>query len=480
MEKSAKKMGLISLAIPILVESVLRSFMGTINISLLGNYSDSAVAAVGVSNQIMNVVIVAFNAITAGTAVLINQYIGAKKEQEANQIGMNAMTVSFMLGCAVTLFLTTCAMPILRSLSLEEALLPDAAVYLRWMGGSAVMTAVSSLISVLFRCHGNAKVPMFVVMIANVINVTGTYLVVNRPFEIPLYGVSGVAVVRFSSDTFTLLALVLLLIHARYGYQLRDLFRFKLLYIKRILGIGLMTSAEGICYTTSQVVTTSFLTAYGMAALSTKTYVQNIEYYAYIMGSSLGQAAQILSGHMMGAGETEKAYKYINKIWRYVVSCNILFGTLLFVFSDQVMGFFTSSQEIIQMAKPLLAIDIAIHIARSFNHTHNQGLRAAVDVFWPMIIAISSIWVLNVGLSYVFTVLCKWGIIGIWLGAASDEWFRGLCVMTLWQTKKWKASVSKISRPGGSGGAFGDPTTMEKENSSGQIEKESAAEAGEQ
>ena len=43
-----------------------------------------------------------------------------------------------------------------------------------------------------------------------------------------------------------------------------------------------MTSAEGICYTTSQVVTTSFLAAYGMAALSTKTYVQNIEYYAYI------------------------------------------------------------------------------------------------------------------------------------------------------------------------------------------------------
>ena len=177
---------------------------------------------------------------------------------------------------------------------------------------------------------------------------------------------------RFSSDTFTLLALALLLIRARYGYRLRDLFRFKLLYIRRILGIGLMTSAEGICYTTSQVVTTGFLTAYGMVALSTKTYVQNIEYYAYIMGSSLGQAAQILSGHMMGAGETEKAYSYINKIWRYVVSCNILFGTLLYVFSDSVMGFFTSSQEIIELAKPLLAIDIAIHFARSFNHTQSR------------------------------------------------------------------------------------------------------------
>lgn len=451
MEKTARKTGLISLAFPILVEAVLRSFMGTVNVSLLGNYSNDASAAVGVANQVMNVIVVAFNAITAGTAVLINQYMGAKKTREANQIGMNALTISLGLGLFASLLLTGGAPFILSSLSLETGLLPDATVYLRWVGGASFMTAVSSLISVLFRCHRNAKIPMFVVMMANVLNVTGTYLVLNRPFEIPLYGVSGVAVVRFCSEAFTLLALIFLLIHAKYGYILRDLFRFKALYIKQVLSIGLMTSAEGICYTSSQVVTTSFLASAGAAVLSTKVYVQNIEYYAYIMGSSMGQAAQILSGHMMGAGETDRAFKYINKIWRYVVSSNILFGTLLFVFSDQVMGLFTPVQEIHQLARPLLAIDIAIHIARSFNHTHNQGLRAAGFVFWPMIIAIGSIWILNVGVSYICTVLCNMGITGIWIGAASDEWFRGLCVMLLWQSKRWKASVSKINRNGSAG-----------------------------
>lgn len=445
MEQSGKKMALLSLALPILVESVLRSFMGTVNVFLLGNYSDDAVAAVGVSNQIMNVVVVAFNAITAGSAVLINQYIGAKKDAEANQIGMNALTVSFGLGMLVSIFLTLCAPLILTSLSLEQELMADATVYLRWVGASAFMTAVSSLISVLFRCHGNAKVPMFVVMMANVVNVVGTFLVINRPVEIPLYGVPGVAVVRFTSELFSLVALVLLLIKARYGYLLKDLFRFKLLYLKRILSIGLMSSAEGISYTMSQVITTGFLAAFGAAALSTKVYVQNIEYYAYIIGLSIGQSAQIISGHMMGAGALDQAYRYISRIWRYVVSCNLLFGTLLFLFSDQVIGLFTSSREIIEMARPLLAIDIAIHTARSFNHTHNQGLRAAGYVFWPMMIAVGSIWVINVGLSYVFTVACGWGLIGLWIAAASDEWFRGICVMLLWKSKRWKSSVTKIS-----------------------------------
>ena len=126
MEQPGRKMALLSLALPILVESVLRSFMGTVNVFLLGNYSDNAVAAVGVSNQIMNVVVVAFNAITAGSAVLINQYIGAKKDREANQIGMNALTVIFGLGMLVSVFLMTCAPLILTSLSLEEALMEDA------------------------------------------------------------------------------------------------------------------------------------------------------------------------------------------------------------------------------------------------------------------------------------------------------------------------------------------------------------------
>lgn len=444
MNLEGKRFPLLSLALPILIESVLRSFLGTVNVSMLGHYSDNAAAAVGVANQCINVVVVAFTMITSGTAVLINQHLGAKKDREAFHVGMNAFAVAFCLGAIVSVAMLAGGEFLLSLLGLEDGLMNDALTYLRWSGSAAVFMAMSSLISVLFRCHGNAKVPMFVVMFSNVFNVIFTYLVIYRPVEIPLEGVFGIGVIRFCSDVITFTLLLLLLIRARFGYQVRDLFRWKLEHVKRILGIGFMTGAEGISYTSTQVITTGFLAAFGATALSTKVYVQNIEYYAYIMGSSIGQGAQILSGQMMGAGKLDKAYKYIQKVWRVVVSSNIVFGVSMFLFSDQLMQIFTSDPAIIAMAKPLLAIDIAIHIARSFNHTQNQGLRASGYVFWPMIIAVCSIWACNVGLGYLFSVGLQWGIIGIWIAAAADEWTRGICVLCLWISKRWKKSVAKL------------------------------------
>ncbi len=79
MNEPVKKLSLAALAVPILVEQVLRNLMGTVNVFMLGNISDDAVAAVGVANQIMNIVICAFTMLGVGAAVLINHAIGARK-----------------------------------------------------------------------------------------------------------------------------------------------------------------------------------------------------------------------------------------------------------------------------------------------------------------------------------------------------------------------------------------------------------------
>ena len=152
------------------------------------------------------------------------------------------------------------------------------------------MISVSSVISVLFRCYGNAKVPMAIVLFINIVNVIGNYLVIFRPFEIPLYGISGIGIIRFASETIGLLLSVLLLAAARFGYKLKYLWRIKLHTLGQIVSIGFMSGAEGISYTLGQVVTTGFLGAFGTAALSAKVYVQTIDYYAYVIGQSIGQA----------------------------------------------------------------------------------------------------------------------------------------------------------------------------------------------
>lgn len=436
------KLSLLSLALPILVEQVLRSLMGTVNTSVLGHYSTFAVSSVGVANQIMNVVNVLFNMISAGTIVLLNQMLGANKKEQAGHVAMNAITSGALLGAALSAVLFMCANPFMKLIGLDDNLLSDAVIYLKIVGGCAVFNAASSMMSGIFRCYGNAKVPMFVVMVNNILNLFGTILVVYRPFETPLHGVGGVAIIRAGSEFFGLCLMIFLLVRSKFGLKINNLIRLRVDYLKKIIGIGVMSGMEGLSYTFGQVVTTAFITGLGALAISTKTYVQNIDYYAYVIGQSIGAATQIIAGHMIGAGKKDEALRYVNRNWWFVAISNVFFGVVMYIFSPYIMRIFTSDPEIIAHSRVLFLIDIAIHAARSFNHTHNAGLRSAGYVFYPMIIAVSSIWLCNVGLGYVFSVALGLGIAGLWLGQMVDEWVRGLITMSLWQSKKWQKNIA--------------------------------------
>ena len=98
--------------------------MGTVNVFMLGNISDDAVAAVGVANQIMNIVICAFTMLGVGAAVLINHAIGARKYPESARLSMNALTVAGVMGLAVSVTLIAGADFFIRAVGLEDALIP--------------------------------------------------------------------------------------------------------------------------------------------------------------------------------------------------------------------------------------------------------------------------------------------------------------------------------------------------------------------
>ena len=272
------------------------------------------------------------------------------------------------------------------------------------------------------------------------VNLSGSFLVIRD--LLPVHGVSGIAAVRLASETLGLLLLIFLFTREKWDLKLRELIQIKGLYLRQITSLGFMSGMEGISFTLAQLVTTSFITALPSAVLSAKVYTQTVNNYTYMAGLAVGQAAQILAGHMIGAGETEKAYHFIRKSWLYVLGCNVIFSGLFFVFSPQIVGIFTSSDEILSIARTLFLIDIFTCVGRSFNHSYNYGLRSAGYVFWPMIIANCSIWLVSVGFGYAMTVTLGFGIVGMWIAQTADEWIRGLCAMVLWMKRKWtKASV---------------------------------------
>lgn len=426
---------LLPLALPILLEQILRSLLGTVNTFMISRISDEASAAVGVANQVLNVAIIAATMLASGTAVLVNQNLGAEKEQQAARITMNSLTVSAGVGLILSIITLVFAPCFISLLGLEAILLDDAVSYLRIVGVSCIFQFISTMIATHFRCHGKAHLPMLVIVFNNIVNLAGSYLVVNG--YLPVGGVDGIAMVRLISETSGLALIIGLLCRQQWPLKIRELWQIEREELRKIICIGFMSGAEGISFTLAQLVTTSFITGLPSVFLSAKVYVQTVNNYTYMAGLAVGQAAQIIAGHMIGAEETERAYRFIRKSWLYVLGCNVLFSVMFWVFSNQIIGIFTTAEEIRHIAHTLFFIDIFTCIGRSLNHSYNYGLRSAGYVFWPMIFANVSIWLVNVGFGYITTCTLGMGIIGMWIAATADEWMRGLFAARLWLRKKW-------------------------------------------
>lgn len=222
-----------------------------------------------------------------------------------------------------------------------------------------------------------------------------------------------------------------------WGIKIRGLTRPNPDWLKQIVRLGFMSGMEGISYLTSQLITIRFITGYPTASLSAKIYTQSINGYTYMVGHSIGLAAQILCGQLIGAGRIMDADRLMKKSWSYVLGFNLGFALLFYAFSNQLVSLFTQSTEIRAIAHTLFLIDIITCAGRSMNHSFNLGLYSARYAFWPMIISIVSIWIVQVGIGSILTISAGLGVIGLWIAQALDEWTRGIAVSYLWLSKKW-------------------------------------------
>src|SRR5699024_5010264 len=114
-----------------------------------------------------------------GTAVVINQCLGAGETKRAARLTMNSLTVSAVVGAVPSLAALLFSTPFMELVGLEAKLVPDAAAYLRIAGSACLFQFVSSMIAAHLRCRGKAQLAMISVVCNNAVNLAGSLLVVE-------------------------------------------------------------------------------------------------------------------------------------------------------------------------------------------------------------------------------------------------------------------------------------------------------------
>ncbi|MGZ4164854.1 MAG: MATE family efflux transporter [Tumebacillaceae bacterium] len=434
-----KNLTLFALTWPIFIEISLRMLMGNADTFMLSHYSDNAVAAVGVANQLVQVVLVMYGFVGMGTGIVISQFLGAKQREKANEVIVVALGLNLLFGLVLSAGLFAFGVPLLHAMDIPQELIDNALQFLRIVGGLSFLEAVSMTVAVVVRTHGFTKDAMFVTLGMNILNVIGDYLFLYGPFGIPVLGVTGVAM----STTFArLLGLVVMFMILRKRVEGQLPF-YKLLKMPRepmaaILKIGVPAAGEVLSYNASQIVITYFIAKLGAEALTTKVYAQNIMSFIYLFSLSVAQATQILVGHLIGDGQREKAYRTCLRSLKMGIIASLCMAGLFSIFRVHLLSFFTDNHSIIAMGSTLILITMIMEPGRTFNLVIISSLRATGDVKFPVYMGILSMWGIAVSLAYLLGIHFGLGLIGVWIAFTTDEWFRGLFMLWRWRSRKWE------------------------------------------
>jgi putative MATE family efflux protein len=433
-----------SLFWPTFIELLFFMLMGTIDTFMLSHFSDYAVGSVGNANTLIQMFGVLLLVVANGVAVLVSQYIGAKRSDEAQKIIGSGIIINALVGFILAVSLFILSGFLLGVVNTKPELFTDSNTYLQIIAISLFFVAMSNVVTASLRSYGYAKYITYVVMAGNVLNIIGNYFLINGHWIFPRLGVYGAALSTLIVRILMMLVYLVLLIKV-IKFSFRNL-KLDIESSKNIFRIGLPSAAESWTYTLMQGIILSMINGLGAEYTTARTYINTILTYIYIFSLAFASANAVMTGYYIGERNYEKAHRETMKVaFRSLMV--VLTMTLIVNFSSGlILNFFSSNEVIVQTARKVLWIAILLEAGRSFNLILIQALRSAGDTSFPLMMAILSMFGIAIPVAYVLGVTLEVGLLGIYIAYTADELIRAGFMYIRWQSRKWESKSAYLEK----------------------------------
>ncbi len=438
-ENKLQEFNLLKLTWPIFLELFLFMLMGSVDTFMISSVSDDAVAGVGAANQIIVIAILILSVIGNGAAIVVSQYLGSKKPQEAAQVTGNAITLNLLVGIILSTFLLSFGGNLLTAMNVKGDILVHAKAYMNIVGGGIFLQALINALATTIRTHGFTKQTMVVSLLMNVIHVVGNYTLIFGHFGFPALGVKGAAISTITSRFICLILFFLLLyrileVRVKWSYYIH----LSKKYVLQILKIGIPSAFESITYQSCQLVFTLYITYLGAEAMATRQYALNISSYIFLFSVAVSMGTSIIVGHLVGARRPEEAYTRVFSSVKWALLVTVIMDALVIFFRVPLFGLFTNNESIITLGSQVILLSFFLETGRTCNLVIINSLRASGDAKFPVYMGLISMVCMSLPLGYVLVFQLHLGLAGVWIATAFDEWVRAVIMFFRWKSRAWE------------------------------------------
>lgn len=426
------------LLIPLVIEQVLVMLVGMADTLMVSSVGEAAVSGVALVDMVNNLLITVLAAVATGGAVIVSQYLGAHKRQEAEQSSGQLMMVTVMISTVIMGFCLATSRPLLSLLfgTVEPAVMDAALTYFIVTAFSLPALGMYNSAAATFRSMNKTNITMYVSLLMNAINIIGDIIGVM----VLRAGVMGVAIPTLISRIVAGLVMAHLAFGKKHEISLhwKNILTWKADTVTRIMRIAVPSGIENGLFSLGRLLVTSIVALFGTTQIAANGVAGSLQQISCMMVSAVNLAVITVVGQCIGAGEPAQAKRYTWKLMKISYAFSGVVGAAVCFALPLLLPLYNLSPQTLRIAAILVVahniMAFALH-PTSFNLPN--ALRAAGDVNFTMVVGICSMILFRVGSAYLFGIVFKMGVYGVCIAMGTDWLARSIAFSLRYKSGKW-------------------------------------------
>ncbi len=418
-------------SIPLILGNLFQQLYNTVDSIIVGNYIGSeALAAVGSSGSLINLLIGFCIGASAGAGVVIAQFYGAQDREGVRKAVHTTIAIAIAAGSVLTVVGIVATPILLKAMGTPQEVFDQASIYLKVYFGGILFSVVYNMSAGILNAVGNSKRSLVYLMIAATSNIFLDLLFV----VVLKMGIVGAAIATDISQLLSCIFIILFLVRSEdvYRVKLKDIRCYDNL-LGKILKIGLPTGVQNIVISLSNVIVQSSVNSFGAVAMAGFAAYIKVDGFNILPVLSFSMAATTFVGQNVGAGRLDRVKKGMYVSVAMGIIYTVCTGILLLTFAPQVIGVFTQNGKVVEYGVYIMKFFCPFYWMLGILHILAGTIRGTGKTMQAMVVFLFSL--------CIFRVLWIWGAMsvshkigGVMLGYPLS-WLVGLVMILIYVWK---------------------------------------------
>lgn len=394
---------LIIFSIPLILSGMLQLLFNAADIIVVGRFAgETALAAVGSTSSLTNLLVNVFMGLSVGANVLVARFYGAGQKKELDEMIHTAIATSIIAGIFLIFAGFFLAKPALSFMGTPEDVINQSVLYMRIYFAGMPVLMLYNFGSAVLRAIGDTKRPLYYLLFAGVINV-----VLNLIFVINFHmGVAGVALATVISQAISAILVIRCLI-LNDGMVRLELKKLRIVRDKlfKMIRIGVPAGLQGAMFSISNVLIQSSINSFGSIAMAGNTAALNIEGFIYTAMNAMHQGAVSFTGQNFGAHKFKRIGKIAFLCEGMVFVVGLLLSVIVLFFVEPLLSLYSPEPEVIKYGVIRLQIICATYYLCGMMDVMVGILRGMGYAIAPMIVSLTGVCVFRI--VWIYTIFEK-------------------------------------------------------------------------